>query len=518
MQSTTGLGETGEAYLVGDDKLMRTQSRFSTENTILETKVETDQVARAIAGETGIEIASDYRGTEVLSAYEPIEVFGHTWAMIVEIDTSEALASVGALTRQLVLATVVIALLILLGGVWFARRIGKPIKIVAEASQRLATGNTDIELNVSRRDELGDMIEAFEGTVHYLASAAESAERVASGDLNVEHEPAGDKDTLGNALVKMVASLRKVVGEARTVASTVESASGSVTGSSRESAEVAEEVATAISSVAESATTQASISDTLLQAVERINSEVGIAAEASLSVVEASATARDEASGGLELIDKATAAMDAITAAFSEVSDSVTELDGQFIQVEEIVDLIRAIAEQTNLLALNAAIEAARAGEMGRGFAVVASEVKSLAEESATSTERIASIVGEMKNGVATTVRSATDGRVQIDTGGQVVTSAGESFRTIAASVGEIDNRARNVESATGRITAEAEQIAEKTKELAALAQSNSAVAEEVAASSEEATATAVELGGQAGALSDSSAQLVSTLRRFQLD
>ncbi len=57
MQSTTGLGETGEAYLVGDDKLMRTQSRFSTANTILETKVETDQVTRAIGGETGIEIA-----------------------------------------------------------------------------------------------------------------------------------------------------------------------------------------------------------------------------------------------------------------------------------------------------------------------------------------------------------------------------------------------------------------------------------------------------------------------------
>ncbi len=217
-------------------------------------------------------------------------------------------------------------------------------------------------------------------------------------------------------------------------------------------------------------------------------------------MVEASATARDEATGGLDLIDKATAAMDAITAAFSEVSDSVTKLDGQFIQVEEIVDLIRAIAEQTNLLAFNAAIEAARAGEIGRGFAVVASEVKSLAEESATSTERIASIVGEMKNGVATTVRSATNGRVQIETGGEVVDSAGESFRTIAASVDEIDKRARNVQSATGRIKDEAEQIADKTKELAALAQSNSAVAEEVAASSEEATATAVELGGQAGA------------------
>lgn len=518
MQSTAGLGETGEAYLVGEDYLMRTQSRFSEENTILERKVETDQVSRALAGEGGVEVSSDYRGVEVLAAYQPISVFGHDYAMIVEIDTSEALAAAGSLTRELVLTTMVIALFVIGGGVWFARRLGKPIKTVAKAAQQLATGDTGIQFDIRRDDELGDMIEAFESTVQYLSTAASSAERVANGDLNVLHEPASDFDTLGHGLARMVASLRSVVAEARAVAGTVGSASSSVNGSSKESAQVAEEVATAISSVAESATTQASISETLINAVERIAGEVEVAAEASRSVVDASSTARGEATGGLELIDRATAAMQSITHAFGEVSQSVAELDGQFVQVEEIVDLIRSIAEQTNLLALNAAIEAARAGELGRGFAVVASEVKSLAEESATSTERIATIVGDMKTGVTTTVRYANDGRVQIENGSSVVASAGESFRTIADSVGEIDTRAQRVESATRRIETAADEIATNTRELATLAQNNSAVAEEVAASSEEATATAVELGGQAGELSSSSSRLIATLERFQID
>jgi methyl-accepting chemotaxis protein len=518
MQSTTGLGETGEAYLVGDDGLMRTQSRLSTENTILETNVETDEVGRAIAGESGVEIETNNRGVEVLSAYGPVEVFGHRYAMIAEIETGEALASAGALTRQLALTTLALVVLLMVFGVWFARRLGKPIKTVSEASKRLATGDTAIALDVSRNDELGDMVEAFEGTIQYLAYAAESAESVAGGDLRVEHQPVGESDTLGHALARMVTALRQVVGDARTVAGNVDSASNSVSGSSRESAQVAEEVATAISSVAEAATSQANISDSLLQAVDRISKEVEMASEASQSVVDASTTARGEATTGLDLINQATRAMEAITNAFGEVSESVTTLDGQFVQVEEIVDLIRSIAEQTNLLALNAAIEAARAGELGRGFAVVASEVKSLAEESASSTERIASIVGDMKSGVATTVRSANDGRTQIESGSSVVSSAGESFRTIAASVEEIDGRAHHVQSATGRIEDAAGRIASDTKELAALAQSNSAVAEEVAASSEEATAAATELGGQAGELSGSSAQLIATLDRFTID
>jgi hypothetical protein len=89
MQAKAGMGETGETYLVGKDFLMRSDSRFSEESTILKSKVDTEPVRRALEGEDSVLVAHDYRGVEVLSAYGPMEFNGVTWAVMAEIDMEE---------------------------------------------------------------------------------------------------------------------------------------------------------------------------------------------------------------------------------------------------------------------------------------------------------------------------------------------------------------------------------------------------------------------------------------------
>ena len=66
MRVRAGMGDSGEAYVVGPDSLMRTDSRFSESSTILKNKVVGPTVSAALEGKTGHQIVTDYRGVAVV--------------------------------------------------------------------------------------------------------------------------------------------------------------------------------------------------------------------------------------------------------------------------------------------------------------------------------------------------------------------------------------------------------------------------------------------------------------------
>ena len=82
---------TGEAYIVGEDFLMRSESRFIEDSTVLTVSVDTAPVRRALKAETGVMLTEDYRGVPVYSAYSSIQLDGFSWALLVEVDRAEIL-------------------------------------------------------------------------------------------------------------------------------------------------------------------------------------------------------------------------------------------------------------------------------------------------------------------------------------------------------------------------------------------------------------------------------------------
>ncbi len=106
-----GLGETGEMYMVGKDGLMRSNSRFSEETTVLKKKVDTEATRDAFNGNTGTQIIDDYRDVPVLSAYTPLNFKSVDWVLLVEIDKKEAFETIRTVEIRLLIVALIIGVI-----------------------------------------------------------------------------------------------------------------------------------------------------------------------------------------------------------------------------------------------------------------------------------------------------------------------------------------------------------------------------------------------------------------------
>ncbi len=163
MQQRSGLGQSGETYLVGSDHLMRSGSRFGTDFTILETKVETEQVQHALNGGSGLMFGLDYRQVPVVAAYRPITHLGVTWAIIAEIDYAEVYASVVSLRRDIILYSMFGIVFVAGFGFFVGKNISRSISEITNAMVQLAQGDKSTSIpGKMRQDEIGSIATAVQ--------------------------------------------------------------------------------------------------------------------------------------------------------------------------------------------------------------------------------------------------------------------------------------------------------------------------------------------------------------------
>ncbi|MDR3508919.1 MAG: methyl-accepting chemotaxis protein [Caulobacteraceae bacterium] len=359
---------------------------------------------------------------------------------------------VGGPRTQIVIACLGAVALAVVGSLWCATYITRPITKISSELLQLGAGALDIQPSgLGRSDEVGQLAQAFVMFEQKLREQQAMERRSAEQDAQSRDE----------AMRRQAAELRDArAHEAR--AEQLEALVNSFQNG----------VATALSALDQSGQELQRTAGTMGSTVEATHqraAKVSSASQVATNNVHAVASATEALSNSIGEIHRQILASKAISdeasTAATNTDAKMNELTAAARQVGEIVDMISGVAFQTNMLALNATIEASRAGEAGKGFVVLAGEVKSLADKTAVAASEIArrieAMQTETRSAGETIARVVETTRRVTDIASSVATAMEQQDRTtreIAESVKQAASGAQNVsENIRGVSTAAAE-------------------------------------------------------------
>ncbi|HVY52023.1 MAG TPA: methyl-accepting chemotaxis protein [Devosia sp.] len=529
MDAIEGLGETGEAMIVGADGLMRTQSRFSSDPNVLVTPVRGDIVKAAVDGQRASGIV-DYRGQKMVALAAPFALDGAKWAVMAVQSQDEVFAPVVSMRNWMILVGGALLAVAALAGLFFARSVTRPITRLTGTMKALAEGDLETQITgTARSDEIGEMartVEVFRENALKISSMTEE-ERAASerrrierstmmqalqnafgevvdaavaGDFSrrVEAEfPDRELNSIAASINNLVETVDRGLGETgrvlsalartdlthrvegeyqgafhqlKTDTNAVAEKLGEIIGRLRETSRTLKaatsEILAGANDLSERTTRQAATIEETSAAMEQLaNTVLQNAQRAKDASMVAAGVTRTAEEGG-EVMTRATEAMERITASSGRISN--------------IIGLIDDIAFQTNLLALNASVEAARAGEAGKGFAVVAVEVRRLAQSAAQASSEVKALIEQSG--------------AEVRTGSKLVGEAASKLAamlTAARSSNELmDSIARQSQDQAHSI----EEVNAAVRQMDEMTQHNAALVEQTNASIERTEEQAVEL------------------------
>ncbi len=218
MQERTGLGKTGETILISsDDFLLRSDSRFFKESTLLKQKIYTKATRASAVGETGVKTMIDYRGESTIVAHIPLNISGVRWSLNAKIDQAEAFAAVHHMLIWIISILGIGTVIVISIALFFSQSIAKPVRKMTEIARQLAAGNMNLTVNVKSRDEIGMMANAFRQMIANQRMVIEDIDQVAqglaTGNLSVtpQSDYPGDFSQIKIALETALANQRKVI-------------------------------------------------------------------------------------------------------------------------------------------------------------------------------------------------------------------------------------------------------------------------------------------------------------------
>ncbi len=180
MLERSGLGQTGETYLVNKNNLLITESRFEPGLTFKKW-IFTDGVSRALEGQSGADLYLDYQDIPVIGAYRWLE--DREMALIAKQDQAEALAPVNDLRNTVLMLAGVVFAAAAVVSILLTRQITNPLRKLAEYARSVGKGEYSAEIEIKGEDEVASVATDVQTMVRQLQHTQErllTAKRLAT--------------------------------------------------------------------------------------------------------------------------------------------------------------------------------------------------------------------------------------------------------------------------------------------------------------------------------------------------